>query len=522
MLRNKRGAIRYFGRMLSGILSIAVLLAMLAVPAFADPEQDTERVSVSADAAEAEEVVQTSDAAPDVLAEDIAEEAAVPAEADSTQQTADTGAETSEAAPRDTAKMEVRMAADETPTPSPSPAASPEITVEIKAKVELSGADISDYANKFKFALKPVDGATMPEGKTELTARNDQAGDVTFTGIPFTAKGTYEYEITEVAGTSKHIDYDTEAKTVTVKIAAETDASGTTTGLTTDYKGDTEDVTFTNTYLHTVKISRVDANGRYVAGVKLKVKDAAGDTVADGSWTTKQKSQTLYLAEGSYTVAETDGGTYAFEVDANGNVKSSEEDVTTEKNSLMIAPEEEAAEYTIRFTKTDLDGNALKGAKLKVTDADGDEVDSWTTDGKAREIDLLSDETYVLVETAAPTGYRRITTRISFTVESDGTVTLKTESVNGRGKVTLSNDKKEIRLANAKRVSATASKTTSSTGTKSPTTGSSSTKKDTATTTKAKNAKTGDPSEAGLWGLLAVTSLIAAVVTRTDLKRCRK
>ncbi|MBT1174469.1 Cna B-type domain-containing protein [Bifidobacterium sp. LC6] len=78
---------------------------------------------------------------------------------------------------------------------------------------------------------------------------------------------------------------------------------------------------------------------------------------------------------------------------------------------------------TVKLAKVDESGNPLAdaGLSLKLTDASGVEVDSWTTDSGAVHEAKLAPGTYVLVEESAPAGYLTASP-ITFSVQADGTV----------------------------------------------------------------------------------------------------
>ena len=83
---------------------------------------------------------------------------------------------------------------------------------------------------------------------------------------------------------------------------------------------------------------------------------------------------------------------------------------------------------TYRVNKVDESGNGLAGATLRVTDADGQKIDEWVSDGKAHEIkSLVVGQTYTLTEVKAPEGYVTADP-VKFTVrdtETVQTVTMK-------------------------------------------------------------------------------------------------
>lgn len=75
----------------------------------------------------------------------------------------------------------------------------------------------------------------------------------------------------------------------------------------------------------------------------------------------------------------------------------------------------------VSFEKKDADGNFVAGAEITVTDADGNVVDKWTSDGETahRVNGLEVGKTYTVSETVVPEGYVKFND-FTFTVEDDG------------------------------------------------------------------------------------------------------
>lgn len=75
------------------------------------------------------------------------------------------------------------------------------------------------------------------------------------------------------------------------------------------------------------------------------------------------------------------------------------------------------------FNKTDVTGEQeVTGAKMSVTDEDGQVIDSWTSGDKSHEIDgLEAGKTYYLNEDTSPAGYVK-SSKIEFKVNEDGEV----------------------------------------------------------------------------------------------------
>ncbi|SFX63637.1 FctA domain-containing protein [Olsenella sp. kh2p3] len=90
------------------------------------------------------------------------------------------------------------------------------ITVKKTIDEYIEGSD-----KTFNFTMTPIDGAPMPEGKTELTASittEDGKGSVTLDPITYTAAGTYQYKVVEKDEATAGWTYDTKEYTVTVTV----------------------------------------------------------------------------------------------------------------------------------------------------------------------------------------------------------------------------------------------------------------------------------------------------------------
>lgn len=99
--------------------------------------------------------------------------------------------------------------------------------------------------------------------------------------------------------------------------------------------------------------------------------------------------------------------------------------VTTNKEQLVYVGDKVSA-HDVEISKIDATTLAeLPGAQLKITDAAGNAVDSWTSTNEVHKV-TVSAGTYTLTETTAPSGYKNAES-ITFAVSDDGTVTSATE-----------------------------------------------------------------------------------------------
>ena len=130
----------------------------------------------------------------------------------------------------------------------------------------------------------------------------------------------------------------------------------------------------------------------------------------DGSYVSEQPISIKFKKDenGNITVESfdggfnTDSGKVTARVDENGNI-------------TWLEP---SVKYS--FEKVDEDGNPVKGAALRIEDADGKLIDEWVTDGNVHEVNrvLAVGKTYTLIETEAPEGYE-LAEDIEFTVSDE-------------------------------------------------------------------------------------------------------
>lgn len=165
-----------------------------------------------------------------------------------------------------------------------------------------------------------------------------------------------------------------------------------------------------------VQISKTDiATGKEISGAKLKITDADGKIVAE--WVTDGAPHYMErIPMGTYTLTETMAPT------EQGYVRA--ESVTFE-----VGPTENIQRVEMKddFTKVEIfkadmtDGHELPGAKLKITDASGNTIAEWETNGQPHRIERLKPGDYTLTETAAPAGYL-LSEEVHFTVQETGEI----------------------------------------------------------------------------------------------------
>ena len=163
-----------------------------------------------------------------------------------------------------------------------------------------------------------------------------------------------------------------------------------------------------------VSISKTDiATGAEVPGAHLQIVDGEGNILAE--WVTDGTPHYIErLPVGTLTLVETQAPT------EDGYVRA--ENVTFE---VLPTGEIQQVEMKDDFTKVEIskkditNGEELRGAHLRITDADGSVVAEWTTDGQPHRIDRLQPGVYTLTETASPKGYR-LAESVRFQVEESG------------------------------------------------------------------------------------------------------
>ena len=216
-----------------------------------------------------------------------------------------------------------------------------------------------------------------------------------------------------------------------------------------------------------IEISKVSLTGNEeLAGAELKITkgtDENGEVVA--SWTSGKEAEDknadgsakphkVKLVAGTYTLREGKAPTgydtansITFTVALDGTVTSTTDGAVS---GTKVTMKDALRERDIEISKVSLTGNEeLAGAELKITkgtDGKGEVVESWTSgkeaedknaDGSAKphKVKLVAG-TYTLSEGKAPTGYNTAS-KITFTVNLDGTVTSTTAGAVDGKKVTM-------------------------------------------------------------------------------------
>ena len=159
-----------------------------------------------------------------------------------------------------------------------------------------------------------------------------------------------------------------------------------------------------------VEMSKVDIGGEEIEGATIQVLDEE-DNIIDEWVSGKEAHKINGLEEGkSYKLHE--------EVSSGYFVKAT--DVKFEVSYDKETQHLEMIDKIVDVTKTDMvNGEEVEGAKLVVTDKEGNEIDKWTSTKEPHHVVGLEEgKTYTLTETICPYGYE-VAESITFTVTND-------------------------------------------------------------------------------------------------------
>ncbi|RHE62713.1 cell wall anchor [Streptococcus gordonii] len=260
------------------------------------------------------------------------------------------------------------------------------------------------------------------------------------------APGTYTFhEEAAPTGYLKVTDITFQVKTdgtVEVTNVGEKDSKGEDNKVVTN--GSTVTVTDKDDDLpRKITFSKLSLGGEEIAGAQIKIyKGDKAEGQAVESWTSEAgKSKDLNLAPGTYTFHEEAAPTgylkvtdITFQVKHDGTVevtnvgekdsKGEENKIVTDGSKVTVTDKDDDLPRKITFSKVNLGGTEIAGAQIKIfkgDKAEGQAVESWTSEaGKSKELNLAPG-TYTFHEEAAPTGYLKVTD-ITFQVKTDGTV----------------------------------------------------------------------------------------------------
>ena len=104
------------------------------------------------------------------------------------------------------------------------------------------------------------------------------------------------------------------------------------------------------------------------------------------------------------------------------------EDPKDKSQTFTVLPKEEV-EKEVLFSKVNVGGEEIAGAKIQIKDAQGQVVKEWTSKAGQSETIKLKAGTYIFHEEAAPNGYLKVTD-ITFEVDEQGKVIVKNANGN--------------------------------------------------------------------------------------------
>lgn len=199
-----------------------------------------------------------------------------------------------------------------------------------------------------------------------------------------------------------------------------------------------------------VTFKKVDQNGDPVeeALLTLYKHDSYGGISSIEQWATDASGlKTFELPVNSiYELSEMAPAGYngitrniGFSIDINGNITLDANSNAAEvrinaDGQIEIINELIINSVSVEISKQDIAGVEIAGAELKVTDANGNVVESWTSAACESKTIALQPGNYTLTETTAPQGYV-VAESIEFTVTADGTVTC--DSLDNDGKIVM-------------------------------------------------------------------------------------
>ena len=173
-----------------------------------------------------------------------------------------------------------------------------------------------------------------------------------------------------------------------------------------------------------LKVSKQDiTTGAEVPGAALEIyaADEEGNRTGGAlySWVSTDTPHVISaIPAGDYVLVE------ALAPEADGYTKASDVNFTIEETGEVQGVVMKDDYTKVLISKTDMTtGEEIPGAELTITDADGNVVAEWTTDGTPHRIDYLAPGEYTLTEVSAPEedGYV-LAESVTFTVEATGEI----------------------------------------------------------------------------------------------------
>ncbi|MGT2745147.1 SpaA isopeptide-forming pilin-related protein [Streptococcus phocae subsp. phocae] len=149
-----------------------------------------------------------------------------------------------------------------------------------------------------------------------------------------------------------------------------------------------------------------------------------------------------HIIETEQNLPNEHGQSGSTEIIEENHVIETEQNLPNEDGQSGNIIEQEDSKTLVKFSKRDIKGNELAGATIELRDLSGKSIQSWVSDGKAKDFYLLPGS-YEFVETAAPEGYQ-IATKIMFTISTDGRITVDGQLVTGTAHIVMVDNYKPI------------------------------------------------------------------------------
>lgn len=245
-----------------------------------------------------------------------------------------------------------------------------------KSKVQTANDAIVNKVTKVEISKKTVTGDDELEGAT-LTVK-DSNGDVVLD-----KDGN---ELTWVSGNHPHkIEglHINEAYTLEETVAADGYVKATSIEFKVNEDGSVTPVTMLDKM---VTVSKVDMGGKEVKGAEMSVTDTDGNVI--DSWTSDgtehkvnglEEGKKYILNENTAPAGYVKATSIPFEVSG------------ADENGVKVDQTIDMTDKKVTLNKTDGNGNEVSGAKITITDEDGNTVESWTSGDKPHDISGLEE-----------------------------------------------------------------------------------------------------------------------------------
>lgn len=245
-----------------------------------------------------------------------------------------------------------------------------------KSKVQTANDAIVNKVTKVEISKKTVTGDDELEGAT-LTVK-DSNGDVVLD-----KDGN---ELTWVSGDHPHkIEglHINEAYTLEETVAADGYVKATSIEFKVNEDGSVTPVTMIDKM---VTVSKVDMGGKEVKGAEMSVTDTDGNVI--DSWTSDVTEHKVNgLEEGKKYILNENTAPAGYVKATNIPFEVSGAD----ENGVKVDQTIDMTDKKVTLNKTDGNGNEVSGAKITITDEDGNTVESWTSGDKPHDISGLEE-----------------------------------------------------------------------------------------------------------------------------------